>query len=84
MKKELKDYFYNHYEDNGPPYPDMTSYSSVKEFFRNQKDENVQSMIYNLGLHVLAKSIVNESMERLDDGKECNYISAGSSHYIQP
>ena len=48
MKKELKDYFYNHYEDNGTPYPDQTSYFSVREFFTNQKDANVQSMIYVL------------------------------------
>ena len=66
MKKELKDYFYNHYEDNGAPYPDMTSYSSVQEFFKSQKNENIQSLIYDLGLHVLAKAIVSESMERLE------------------
>lgn len=66
MFKALKEYFYNHYEDNGSPYPEMTSYCSVQEFFRSQKSENIQSMIYDLGLHILAESIVIESMERLE------------------
>lgn len=64
-KKSLKDYFYNHYEDNGEPYPDMTSYFSVRDFFKQQKREEVQDLIYELGLHVLAQSIVTESMDRL-------------------
>lgn len=65
-QKALKDYFYNHYEDKGAPYPDMTSYFSVRDFFKNEKNDDVQELIYELGLHILAKSIVTESMDRLE------------------
>lgn len=66
MLEVLKQYFYNHYEDNGEPYADSSSYHDVSEFFRNATDENIQQCIYDIGLHVLAKAIVAESMDRLE------------------
>ena len=66
MLEALKQYFYNHYEDNGEPYADSTSYFEVSEFFRTISDENVQKCIYDVGLHVLAKEIVIDSMNRLE------------------
>ena len=66
MLESLKQYFYNHYEDNGEPYTDSSSYNEVSEFFRNVTDENIQKCIYDVGLHVLAKDIVTESMDKLE------------------
>lgn len=66
MLETLKQYFYNHYEDNGEPYTDSLSYLDVSEFFRNATDENIRQCIYDVGLHVLAKAIVTESMDRLE------------------
>lgn len=65
-EKALKDYFYEHYEDNGEPHPDMMSYFSVRDFFKNDENDVVQELIYELGLYVVAKSIVSESMDRLE------------------
>lgn len=66
MFEALKKYFYDHYEDNGEPHADTTSYWDVAGYFRNNSDENIRQCIYDIGLHVLAKSIVIESMERLE------------------
>ena len=66
MLEALKQYFYNHYEDNGEPYASCTSYDDVSKYFKENSDANIQDLIYDLGLHILAKAIVTESMERLE------------------
>ena len=66
MLEALKQYFYNHYEDNGEPYASCTSYDDVSEYFKKNPNAIVQDLIYDLGLHTLAKAVVTESMERLE------------------
>lgn len=66
MKKELIDYFYNTYEENGEPYSNPTSYSEVSEFMKNVRNKNIQDLIYDIGLHEVTKSIVFNAIQRLD------------------
>jgi len=65
MKKELVDYFYNHYEEKGEPYPNPVSYTDVSDFMKNVNDKNVQDIIYLVGLHEIAKEVVFDGIKRL-------------------
>lgn len=66
MKKELIDYFYNTYEEDGEPYPSPTSYPEVSEFMKKVRNKNIQDLIYTIGLHEVTKSIVLDAIERLN------------------
>ena len=67
MLDTLKKYFYDHYEDDGEPYTTSTSYEEVSDYFKRTNNDDIYELIFCLGLHVLAKSIVTESIDRLED-----------------